>query len=61
MIRGTRLTARAVLCRLAGGDSISDLAADYPDIDPQAFDAAALYARTHPLRGRPPRPRPRLA
>lgn len=61
VIRGTRLTARAVLCRLAGGDRISDLVADYPDIDPQAFEAAALYARTHPLRGRPPRPRPRLA
>ena len=49
MIRGTRLTARAVLARLAGGDSISDLAADYPDIDAAAFEAAALYARTHPL------------
>jgi len=61
VIRGTRLTARAVLARLAGGDSIGDLAADYPDIDPHAFEAAALYARTHPLRGRPPRPRPRLA
>ena len=57
VIRGTRLTARAVLARLAGGDSLSDLAADYPDIDPAAFEAAALYARTHPLRGRPPRPR----
>jgi uncharacterized protein (DUF433 family) len=61
VIRGTRVTARAVLARLAGGDGISDLAADYPDIDPLAFEAAALYARTHPLRGRPPRPRPRLA
>lgn len=59
VIRGTRLTARAVLARLAGGDSVSDLAADYPDIEPAAFEAAALYARTHPLRGRPPRPRPR--
>ena len=57
VIRGTRLTARAVLARLAGGDGLSDLAADYPDIDPAAFEAAALYARTHPLRGRPPRPR----
>jgi uncharacterized protein (DUF433 family) len=57
VIRGTRLTARAVLARLAGGDGISDLAADYPDINPVAFEAAALYARTHPLRGRPPRPR----
>jgi uncharacterized protein (DUF433 family) len=61
VIRGTRLTARAVLARLIGGDSVSDLAAEYPDIDPAAFEAAALYARTHPLRGRPPRPRPRVA
>jgi uncharacterized protein (DUF433 family) len=61
VIRGTRLTARAVLARLVGGDSVSDLAAEYPDIDPAAFEAAALYARTHPLRGRPPRPRPRVA
>lgn len=61
VIRGTRLTARAVLARLAGGDSISDLADDYPDIAPAAFEVAALYARTHPLRGRPPRPRPRVA
>ena len=61
VIRGTRLTARAVLARLAGGDGVSDLAADYPDIAPEAFEAAALFARTHPLRGRPPRPRPRLA
>lgn len=57
VIRGTRLTARAVLARLDGGDSLSDLATDYPDIDPVAFEAAALYARTHPLRGRPRRPR----
>ena len=61
VIRGTRLTARAVLARLAGGDSVSDLAADYPDVDPDAFVVAALYARTHPARGRPPRPRPRVA
>ena len=61
VIRGTRLTARAVLARLAGGDGLADLAADYPDIDPAAFEAAALYARTHPLRGRPPRPRSRVA
>jgi uncharacterized protein (DUF433 family) len=60
VIRGTRLTARAVLARLVGGDSVSDLAAEYPDIAPAGFEAAALYARTHPLRGRPPRPRPRV-
>lgn len=61
VIRGTRLTARAVLARLTGGDTVSDLATDYPDIDPNAFEVAALYARTHPVRGRPPRPRPRVA
>jgi uncharacterized protein (DUF433 family) len=61
VIRGTRLTTRAVLARLAGGDRLSDIAAEYPDVDPQAFEAAALYARTHPLRGRPRRPRPRVA
>ena len=26
---------------------------DYPDIPPEAFEAAELYARAHPLRGRP--------
>jgi uncharacterized protein (DUF433 family) len=61
VIRGTRITARAVLARLAGGDRVSDLVSEHPDIDPAAFQAAALYARTHPLRGRPPRPRPRVA
>jgi uncharacterized protein (DUF433 family) len=58
VIRGTRLTARAVLARLTGGDSIQDLIADYPYIEPAAFDVAAMYARAHPRRGRPPRPRP---
>lgn len=61
VIRGTRLTTRAVLARLAAGDSLSDLAADYPSVAPEAFEAAALYARTHPLRGRPARPRPQVA
>ena len=32
-------------------DSVSDLAAEYADIDPAAFEAAALYARTYPLKG----------
>jgi uncharacterized protein (DUF433 family) len=42
VVRGARLTARAVLARLVGGDSVSDLAAEYPDIAPAAFEAAAL-------------------
>ena len=53
VIRGTRLTVYAVLGRLEGDETIDDLREDYPDIPEAAFDAAATYARTHPLRGRP--------
>ena len=53
VIRGTRMTVYAVLGRLEGGDSIADLCEDYPDIPKAAFHAAATYAKTHPLRGRP--------
>jgi uncharacterized protein (DUF433 family) len=56
VIRGTRLTTAAVAARLDGGDSIESLRKDYPYVDPRAFEVAAVYARTHPRRGRPPRP-----
>jgi uncharacterized protein (DUF433 family) len=52
-VAGTRLTVYAVLGRLQDGDSIDDLVADYPEIPREAFMAAELYAKTHPLRGRP--------
>ena len=53
VIRGTRMSVYSVLGRLQNGDSIDDLAADNPDIPRDAFEAAAIFARTHPLRGRP--------
>lgn len=53
VIRGTRLTVYAILGRLEGGDTIADLLEDYPDIPEAALHAAATYAKTHPLRGRP--------
>lgn len=53
VIRGTRITCRSVLGRLSNGDTLDDLCEDYPDIPREAFDAAATYARTHPVRGRP--------
>ena len=53
VIRGTRISAYAVLGRLQNGDSIDDLAADNPDIPREAFEAAAIFARAHPLRSRP--------
>ena len=52
-IAGTRLTVYAVLGRLQDGDSIDELAEDYPELSREAFKAAELFARAHPLRGRP--------
>ncbi|MGJ3265663.1 MAG: DUF433 domain-containing protein [Salinarimonas sp.] len=53
VIKGTRITASAVHGRLAGGDTIEDLLEDYPLIPREAFEAAHLYAMTHPSVGRP--------
>lgn len=53
VIAGTRLTVYAILGRLQDGDSVDDLVEDYPEIPREAFEAAEIYAKTHPLRGRP--------
>ena len=53
VIRGTRMTVYAVLGRLDQGDSIRDILDDNPHLSHEAIETAALYARTHPLRGRP--------
>jgi uncharacterized protein (DUF433 family) len=53
VIRGTRMTVYAVLGRLEHGETIDDLVADNPDIPREAFETALVYARTHPLVGRP--------
>jgi uncharacterized protein (DUF433 family) len=53
VIKGTRLTVSAIYGRLSSGDSVDDLAGDYPDIPREAFEAAFLYGKTHPQVGRP--------
>ena len=53
VIAGTRVTVYAVLGRLQDGDTVEDLVDDYPHIPREALEAAELYARAHPLRGRP--------
>ena len=53
IIAGTRLTVYAVLGRLQGGDEIGDWVEDYPEIPLEAFDAAVIFAKAHPLRGKP--------
>lgn len=52
-ILGTRITVHAVRGRLEGEDPVEELMEDYPGVPREAFEAADLYARTHPLRGRP--------
>lgn len=53
VIRGTRMTVYAVLGRVDGGETLGDVAEDNPDLAREALEAAVIYARTHPLRGRP--------
>lgn len=53
VIRGTRITVYSVLGHLQDGDSVDDLVTDNPDIPREAFEAAAIFACAHPLRGRP--------
>jgi uncharacterized protein (DUF433 family) len=52
-IKGTRITAQSILGRVEGGDTIETVLEDYPYLDREAVEAAALYAKANPPRGRP--------
>ncbi len=53
VIRGTRMTVYSVLGRIDHGDTVADILADNPDLSRKAIEAAIIYARAHPLMGRP--------
>lgn len=53
VLRGTRMTVYSVLGRLDGGDTIDAIVEDNPHLTREAIETAALYARTHPIVGRP--------
>jgi uncharacterized protein (DUF433 family) len=53
VIRGTRITVYSILGRLAGGDTVADLLSDYPELTAESIGAAEIFARSHPLVGRP--------
>jgi uncharacterized protein (DUF433 family) len=53
VIRGTRVSVYSILGRLNGGDSVEDILEDHPNLSPEAVETAAIYARSHPLVGRP--------
>jgi len=53
VIRGTRMTVYSVLGRVDHGDTVDDILAENPDLTRDALEAAIIYARSHPLIGRP--------
>src|SRR5216683_1905449 len=53
VIRGTRMTVYSVLGRIEHGETVDDVLNDNPDLSREAIEAAIIYARTHPLIGRP--------
>ena len=53
VIAGTRVSVYAILGRLQDGDTLDDIQLDYPEIPREAIVAAELFAKAHPLRGRP--------
>jgi uncharacterized protein (DUF433 family) len=53
VIRGTRLNVYAIAGRLEHGETVDELRAEYPYVTREEIQAALLYARANPLRGRP--------
>jgi uncharacterized protein (DUF433 family) len=53
VIRETRITVYSVLGRVEHGETIDDILEDNPDLSREAVETAVIYARTHPLMGRP--------
>ncbi len=60
VIAGTRISAYSVADRVAAGDTVEEIAAEFPTIPVEAFHTAATYARLTPRRGRPRAHRPWL-
>lgn len=54
VVKGTRMTVYSIEARLAHGDSLDEIAEENPDLPREAFEAAVLFAKAHPLPGRPP-------
>lgn len=53
VIRGTRISVYSVLGRVEGRDTIDEIAEENYDVPREAFEAAVVYARANPFRGRP--------
>ena len=53
VIRGTCMTVYSVLGRIEHGEMVDDILSDNSDLSRGAVETAIIYARTHPLIGRP--------
>lgn len=53
VIKGTRLNVYALAGRLTHGETIDALLNEYPSVTREQLEAALLYAKANPLRGRP--------
>lgn len=53
VVRGTRLSVYSLLGRIDHGDTAESILEDYPHLSEAALDMAVVFARTHPLIGRP--------
>lgn len=53
IIKGTRISVHSIDARLKAGDRLETIVAENPDLPAEAFEAAAVFARAHPLPGRP--------
>jgi uncharacterized protein (DUF433 family) len=53
VVRGTRIPARSLHARIAGGDSVESIIEDYPYLDNETIEAAVMFAKANPERGRP--------
>ena len=52
-VRGMRITVRDVLEYLAGGMTVDDLLADFPELTPENVRACLAYAAAHGLAAEP--------
>jgi uncharacterized protein (DUF433 family) len=55
VIRDTRVSVYTLAERIAEGETIADLLADYPSLPKSAVEVALIYVRAHPPVGAPPR------
>lgn len=55
VVRGTRVPVHRLAELVEKGASREEILEDHPAVGPEALDAALVYVRAYPRRGRPPR------